>query len=117
MDQSACKLTLVYPPASEAHLVELMMNSDPPLTSFTTWPAEGIGNAFNKASMRERVRGRISRGMLIIVLRRARVAALLDEIRLKAAIPDIVYWIEPVEAFGRLAAVDEAQSAQPLAAE
>ena len=116
MDKSACKLTLIYPPASEAHIIELMMNSDPPLSSFTTWAAEGLGNAFNRGSMRERVRGRITRGMLVIVLQRSRVAPLLDEIRLKAAIPDIVYWVEPVEAFGRLIPVDEKQPADPQAA-
>jgi hypothetical protein len=108
MDQSACKLTLIYPPASETHIIELMMDSEPPLSSFTTWHAEGVGNAFNKASMRERVRGRIARGMLVIVLQRSRVAPLLEEIRVKAAIPDLVYWVEPLEAFGRLVPVNAA---------
>jgi hypothetical protein len=102
MDQPICKLTLVYPPASESHIVELMLNSEPPLTGFTTWESEGHGHRFESSSIRERVRGRVARGVLIIVLDRARVALLLDEIRLKAAIPDLVYWIEPVEAFGRL---------------
>lgn len=104
MDQSACKLTLIYPPASETHIIELLMNSDPPLSGFTTLQVEGHGHSFSKASMRERVRGRIARGMLVAVLARTRVAPLLEEIRLKAAIPDLVYWVEPIEAFGRLAA-------------
>lgn len=117
MDQSACKLTLVYPPASEAHIVEMLMNSDPPLSSFTTFAAEGHGYGFDKASMRERVRGRIARGVLIAVLPRARIAPLLDEIRVKAVIPDLVYWVEPVEAFGRLARTDAvaAEAAKALA--
>ena len=115
MDQSVCKLTLVYPPASEAHIVELMMNVDPPLSGLTTWEAEGHGHSFSKASMRERVRGRIARGVLVVVLRRSRVPQLLDEIRTKAAISDLAYWIEPVEAFGRLARqeVQDAASEQP----
>jgi len=54
--------------------------------------------------MREQVRGRISRGILVVALVRARLAPLLEEIRVKAAIPDLVYWSEPVEAFGRLSA-------------
>ena len=102
MDQSLCKLTLIYPPASETHIIELMLNSHPPLLGFTTWEADGHGHSFGKASMRERVRGRITRGILVVVLPRTRLALLLEEVRLKAAIPDLVYWTEPVETFGRL---------------
>ncbi len=105
MDQSLCKLTLIYPPASESHLVEVLMNSEPPLSGFTTWEAEGHGHSFAKASMRERVRGRITRGVLVVVLPRARIELLIDEIRVKAAIADLVYWLEPVLAFGRMAPV------------
>lgn len=107
MDESVCKLTLVYPPASEAHIIELMLNAEPPLTGFTTFEAEGHGHSFAGASMRERVRGRIARGILLVVLPRARVPALLEEIRLKAAIVDLVYWVEPIVEFGRLAPVGE----------
>ncbi len=110
MDQSVCKLTLVYPPASDAHIVELMTNSNPPLAGFTTWHAEGHGHSFDNASMRERVRGRIARGILTIVLPRDRLAPLLEEIRTKAAIADLVYWVEPVEGFGRLAPVADTAS-------
>jgi len=102
VDQSACKLTLIYPPASEARLVELLMETDPPLSGFTTWAAGGHGHSFEKASMRERVRGRVARGVLVILLDRGRVPELLEEIRVKTAIPDLFYWMEPVEALGRL---------------
>jgi len=105
MDQSLCKLTLIYPPASEAHLVEVLMNSEPPVSGFTTWEAEGHGHSFAKASMRERVRGRIARGVLMVVLPRVRTELLIEEIRAKAAIADLVYWIEPVLDFGRMAPV------------
>jgi len=107
MDESVCKLTLVYPPASENHIVELMLNAEPPLRGFTTFEAEGHGQSFSKASMRERVRGRMARGILVVVLSRARVPALLEDIRLKAAIVDLVYWVEPIAEFGRLAPVGE----------
>ena len=116
MDQSACKLTLIYPPASETHIVDLMMNSEPPLSGFTSWLAEGHGHSFATASMSERVRGRIARGMLVLVLQRSRVAPLLEEIRLKAAISDLVYWVEPVEAIGRLERVDAAHAEATQAA-
>ncbi len=81
MDQSACKLTLVYPPDSEDCLVELMLAAEPPLTGFTTWKAEGHGHDFNRASVRERVRGRVMRGVLVLILPRARLTSLLDDIR------------------------------------
>jgi hypothetical protein len=107
MDQPVCKLTLAYPPASETHIVELLLNCDPPLNGFTTFAAEGHGHSFGKASMRERVRGRIARGILVVVLPRSRAPSLLEEIAVKAAIEDLVYWVEPVEAFGRLTRVDD----------
>jgi len=102
MDQSACKLTLVYPPSAEDCIVELMLNAEPPLTGFTTWKVEGHGHDFANASVRERVRGRVMRGVLSVVLPRARLPSLLEDIRTKAAIANLAYWVEPVEAFGRL---------------
>ena len=109
MDQSACKLTLVYPPDSEDCIVELMLAAEPPLTGFTTWKAEGHGHDFNRASVRERVRGRVMRGVLALILPRARLTSLLDDIRTRAGIEGLAYWVEPVEAFGRLSYVDEAE--------
>jgi hypothetical protein len=40
----------------------------------------------------------------------------LEEIRLKAAIPDLLYWIEPIEAIGRLGHADEPAVFDPQAA-
>jgi hypothetical protein len=54
--------------------------------------------------------------MLVIVLQRSRVAPLLEEIRLKAAIADLVYWIEPIAAFGRLARAEAPTVLDPQAA-
>lgn len=117
MDQLLCKLTLVYPPAAEDHLVELLLNAEPPLVGFTTWKAEGHGHDFRTASMRERVRGRVARGVLAVVLPRPRLSCILEEIRLKAGLPDLTYWVEPVESIGRLARVDVgAADAGPVAA-
>lgn len=108
MDQSACKLTLIYPPASEEQLVELMMNSDPPLPGFTSWRGEGHGHSFSKASLSERVRGRVARGMLVAVVPRCRLAVILEEIRTKAKVSELTYFVEPIEDFGRLERVDTA---------
>ncbi len=111
MDQSPCKLTLVYPPSAEDCIVELMLSCEPPLSGFTTWKAEGHGHDFANASVRERVRGRVMRGVLSVIVPRARLAALLEDIRTRAAIANLAYWVEPVEAFGRLAPVEPHTSA------
>ena len=105
MDQSACKLTLVYPPAAEDHIAELLLNADPPLSGFTTWRAEGHGFDFGNASVREHVRGRVALGMLVLILPRLRLSSVLEDIRLGVDISDLTYWVEPIEAFGRLADV------------
>lgn len=108
MDQSACKLTLIVPTTAEDHIVELLLNADPPITGFTSWAAEGHGHDFNDATASERVRGRVKRRAFVAVMTRARVDGLLEEIRQKAPIPHLAFWIEPVERVGRLSAVSEA---------
>ncbi|AHB47850.1 MULTISPECIES: DUF3240 family protein [Hyphomicrobium] len=114
MDQLLRKLTLIYPPTVEDHIVDLLVNAEPPLAGFTTWKADGHGQDFSMASVRERVRGRAARGVLAVVLPRSRLGTVLEEIRSRVGTPDLTYWIEPVESIGRLARVD-ADSA-PVAA-
>lgn len=111
MDQSLCKLTLVFPPGGSDRIVELMLTAEPPVRGFTTWSAEGHGHGFAKASVSERVRGRVNRTVLVAVLPRTQIAAVLEEIRTRAAIPHMTYWIEPVEGFGRLTTPDPAGTA------
>ena len=72
MDQSACKMTLIVPTTAEDHIVELLLNSDPPITGFTSWAAEGHGHDFNDATASERVRGRVKRRAIVAVMTRAR---------------------------------------------
>lgn len=103
MDQSVCRLTLVYPPGVEDALIELMLESEPSLTGFTTWVGEGHGHDFKTASTRERVRGRVVRGVLTVIIRRTRLASILETIRTKAGVENLIYWVEPIEAFGWLA--------------
>lgn len=105
MDQLLRKLTLIYPPAVEDHIVDLLVNAEPPLAGFTTWKAEGHGLDFRNASVRERVRGRVALGMLVLILPRLRLSSVLEDIRLRVDISDLTYWVEPIEAFGRLAHV------------
>lgn len=111
MDQCACKLMLVYPPDAEDALVELMLTAEPPLTGFTTVMVDGHGHDFHTATVRERVRGRVKRGVMTLVVPRARVVPLLEDICARAAIAGLTYWVEPVEAFGRLQPDDAAAAA------
>ena len=116
MDQSACKLTLVYPPAAEDHIVELLLNAEQPLSGFTTWRAAGHGHDFGKASLRERVRGRVARRVLVLILPRSRLSSVLEEIRSKAGIPNLTFWTESIDAFGRLAQIDPTEAEAQAAA-
>lgn len=102
MEEQLCKLTLVYPPAAEDTIIELLLAAEPPHKGFTTWSADGHGLDFGEASAGERVRGRISRSVMVLVMPRARLSSLLETIRTKAAAPHLAYWVEPVESFGRL---------------
>lgn len=103
MEGDLCRLTIVYPPDAEQALIELVEMSEPPLKGFTTWRASGHGVSFDAASHAERVAGRVARGVLTMVVGRTRAEALLEEIRERAPIPTLMFWIEPVLAAGRLA--------------
>ncbi|MEZ5857096.1 MAG: DUF3240 family protein [Hyphomicrobiaceae bacterium] len=105
MDQELCKLTLVYPIDAEDRVLELLLESQPPLGGFATWRAEGHGQDFTHASVAERVRGRVSRGMLVMVQERNRIDRLLSEIGSVAPIAHLAYWLEPVLEFGRMRAI------------
>jgi hypothetical protein len=102
VDQSLCKLTLVVPPDGFDRVVELLIAIEPPIGGFTTWSTEGHAHDFAGASTSERVRGRVRREMLVAILPRARAASVLELLRDRAAIAHMAYWIEPVEAFGRM---------------
>lgn len=102
MDQSACKLTLIFPVSIEDRMVELLQQADPPITGFTTWAGEGHGYDFDKAETNERVRGRIKRRLLIAIMTLSRAEVLLGEIRLRIPVRHLTYWIEPVLRFGTL---------------
>jgi hypothetical protein len=107
MDQHLCKLTLVVPSGVKDSIVELMLASDPPVTGFTIWQADGHGESFKTASIDERVRGRVARSIVIAVMDKTRAKALLDEIAHKVPVQSMAYWIEAVLEFGRTAAAPQ----------
>ncbi|MEQ8559741.1 MAG: DUF3240 family protein [Henriciella sp.] len=102
MDTDLCRLTLVYPPASEDAITEALLGMEPALPGFTTWAGAGHGFGYDEASHVEKVRGNVSRRVLTTIARRERIDAALEAVRTNAPIPKLMYWIEPVIAGGRL---------------
>lgn len=104
MDQSLCKLTLVYPVSAEDQIVETVLAGEPPLPGFTTFAADGHGLDFATATANERVRGRVRRGVMMVVLPRARLPDILAQVASASPVPHLMHWVEPVESCGRLVA-------------
>ncbi|WP_296713184.1 DUF3240 family protein [Rhodoblastus sp.] len=100
MDSELCKLTLVYPEAADDLILDFLLASHPPLSGFTSLRAEGHGAGFEGATTREMVRGRVERRLLFVVLSRARLQNLLAELHERISVPNLAYWVEPVESFG-----------------
>jgi hypothetical protein len=97
-----CRLTLVYPPASETALVSMLVSMEPPLPGFTTWRGAGHGLGFDHATHAERVSGQVNRGLLTSIMPRGVADRVLEQIRQETPIPHLAFWIEPVLAAGRL---------------
>jgi hypothetical protein len=97
------RLTLVYPPTLEDELIARLLDYEAELPGFTTLAAAGHGGDFARASARERVRGRVARGMLLMVLPAASVDALLAHLAAHIRNPRVVWWTDPVIGFGTLA--------------
>lgn len=96
------RLTLVFPPALEARLVDGILAADPALPGFTTLAGAGHAGDLARASPREQVRGKVDRRLLVLVLPRERVAALLTELAPGLPPGQVAWWLEPVLAFGHL---------------
>ncbi len=97
------RFTLVFPPALEQRIVALLLERDERLPGFTILGGDGHGADFASATVRERVRGSVGRRLLTVVLPAVAVAPLVEELRAALPDPHVIWWIEPVLAFGRLA--------------
>ena len=112
MDQTLCKLTLISPLSAENVVLDVLLTTEPPIAGFTSFPVDGHGASFERATANERVRGRVKRVAIMAVLPRARVEALLAELEERAPVPHLTYWTEPVESFGRMRHVSHRPAAQ-----
>jgi hypothetical protein len=98
-----CKLTVAFPPDFEDDVVECLLDLPDDVGGFTVVPAEGHGQGFSRASVRERVRGRVGRRLLYVILEEPRLPRVLEHLRAAVRSPAVAYWVEPVSEFGRLA--------------
>jgi hypothetical protein len=103
MTAQRCKLTVAFPPDLEDELVEALLAMPQQVGGFTVIPAEGHGQGFERASTREKVRGRVARRLLVVILDAGNVPQVLERLRQSASNPAVAYWVEPVSDFGRLA--------------
>lgn len=98
---SLVRLNLVFPPALEEAITEALM-ADPALPGFTLLHAEGHTGDFARASIREKVRGRVDRRVIWVLIEPERLDEVLAHLRQRIASSDVRWWAEPVLASGRL---------------
>jgi hypothetical protein len=102
MTTSQCKLTVAFPPSLEDEIVESLLDLPEDVGGFTIVSAEGHGQGFARASIRERVRGRVARRLVFVILEQDRLPRVLERLREGASHPAVAYWVEPVLEFGRI---------------
>lgn len=103
MNLSLKRLTVLAPHDLEEAVLETLLEIRPALPGFTTLAVSGHGEGFEDARVQEQVRGRIQRSMTWLVLPEEDVERVLDRLRRKMPHPSIVWWVEPVDAMGKLA--------------
>lgn len=96
------RLTLSVPRALEETVTETLLAMQPEVPGFSALEGSGHGEGFDHAGVEERVRGAIARCLILLVLPGEDVVRVLDQLRRALPHPDIVWWVEPVEAMGRL---------------
>lgn len=97
------RLTMIAPSELEDALVDTLLDMQPNLPGFTTVSVAGHGGSFDQAQVHECVRGRINRLQLWMVLPADDVQRVLDAVGQRLRGGNVTWWIEPVDAMGRLA--------------
>jgi hypothetical protein len=95
------RLNLVFAPALEDAVTGALM-AERDLPGFTLLRAEGHTSDFNRASLREKVHGRVDRRVVWILIEAERLDGVLDALRQRIASSEVRWWVEPVIAGGRL---------------
>ncbi len=97
------RLTVLAPRDLEDALLAIVLDMQPALPGFTTMHVSGHGERFDGTRVQEQVRGRVDRAMMWLVLPGEDVERVLAKLRARMPNPDVVWWVEPVDAIGRLA--------------
>jgi len=95
-----CQLRLNIPPSLEEDVVDLLLSADN-IPGFQSYPTRGHGQV-GAMSIAEQVEGRRNRIQFEIVLEEEFLNSLLDTLRTSLPVRDIIYWVMPVSASGRL---------------
>lgn len=102
MVASLRKLTLVCPREIQPTLADVLDAIEPALPGYTVVESAGHGPDTQLRSAYEKVRGAIRTSMFQMILPEERVRDVLDVVASGCSRPQIAYWVERVEDFGRL---------------
>ena len=97
------RLTVLIPRDLEDAVLQGLLEMHPPVPGFTVMHVSGHGERFDGTTVREQVHGRVDRAMMWLVLPAEDVQRVLARLRERIQNPDVVWWLEPVDAMGRLA--------------
>ena len=98
--KQTCLLRLNIPPSLEEDVVDLLLASDE-IPGFQSYPTRGHGRV-GSMTIAEQVEGRRNRVQFEVVLETELLEALLDKLKEALPLADIVYWVLPISASGRL---------------
>ncbi len=95
-----CLLRLNVPPSLEEDVVDLLLAADN-IPGFQSYPTRGHGQV-GAMTIAEQVEGRRNRVQFEIVLETDTLESLLQTFKESLPVPDIIYWVLPISASGRL---------------
>lgn len=95
-------LTLLFPADAEEVVIDHLLEHPEGARGFTCVLVDGHGATMPPRDAAERVRGRSRRFQVQIALARSQADALVAHFRSVLANPDVVFWMVPLTAFGRM---------------
>ena len=98
--KQTCLLRLNIPPSLEEDVVDLLLASDE-IPGFQSYPIRGHGQV-GAMTIAEQVEGRRNRVQFEVVMDASSLEPLLQRLKEALPVPDIIYWVLPIAASGRL---------------
>jgi hypothetical protein len=98
-----CILTLAIPARLEEAVFDHLHSHAEWVDGFSSVDAEGFGARVSLDTALEQVRGRASRRLVMMLMRRDDADKLLQSLRAAFRNPHMAYWITPITEFGRFA--------------